>query len=36
MKIFGISLTTLFVLVGFFWLGTKFPNTFGNLPVIGK
>jgi hypothetical protein len=36
MKIFGFSLTTILVLMLFFWLGTRFPNAFGSLPVIGK
>jgi len=36
MRIFGLSLTSLFILFLFFWLGTKFPNTFGNIPIIGR
>jgi hypothetical protein len=36
MKIFGLSLTSLFILLGFFWLGTRFPNAFGSLPLLGK
>lgn len=36
MKIFGFSLTTIFVLMLFFWVGTRFPNAFGSLPILGK
>lgn len=34
MKIFGLSFTTIAILVFIFWLGTKFPNTFSKL--MGK
>lgn len=36
MKILGFSLTSLLILLAFFWAGTKFPNTFGNIPILGK
>jgi hypothetical protein len=36
MRIFGLSLTSILILVLFFWLGTKFPNAFGGLPILGK
>jgi hypothetical protein len=36
MKIFGFSLTSLLVLLLFFWMGTRFPNTFGSLPILGR
>lgn len=36
MRIFGFSLTSILILIGIFWLGTKFPNAFGSLPVLGK
>lgn len=36
MKIFGLSLFAILVYVFVFWLGTRFPNAFGSLPVIGK
>jgi len=36
MRILGFSIVTLFWLFFFFWLGTRFPNSFGSLPVIGK
>ncbi len=28
MKIFGLSLTTIAILVAVFWVGTRFPNAF--------
>ena len=36
MKIFGFSITSIIVLMLFFWLGTRFPNAFGSLPLLGK
>ena len=36
MKIFGISLTSILILLLFFWMGTRFPNVFGSLPLLGK
>ena len=36
MRIFGLSLTSILILVLIFWLGTKFPNAFGHLPLLGK
>lgn len=36
MRIFGVSVTTIVVLVAVFWLGTRFPNAFGSLPLLGK
>jgi hypothetical protein len=35
MRIFGIAIPLFVVLIIFFWLGTKFPNTFRGLPVVG-
>ncbi len=35
MKVMGFSVTTILVLVAVFWLGTKFPNTFARVPVLG-
>jgi len=35
MKIFGISVSAIFIIVLFFWLGTKFPTAFRGIPVIG-
>lgn len=28
MKFFGMSLTTIFVMLVVFWLGTRYPNAF--------
>lgn len=36
MRFFGLSLTSVLILGLFFWLGTKFPNVFGGLPILGK
>lgn len=36
MKVFGFSFTTILVLILVFWIGTRFPNAFGNIPVLGK
>lgn len=36
MRIFGLSLTSILILVLFFWLGTKFSGAFGSLPILGK
>jgi hypothetical protein len=36
MKVFGLSLTSILILVFIFWLGTRFPDAFGNLPLLGR
>ena len=35
MKILGFSMTTIVFLVFVFWAGTKFPNAFSRVPVLG-
>jgi len=36
MRIFGFSITSLLILLFIFWVGTRFPNAFGSLPILGK
>jgi len=35
MRILGFSLMSLLWLLFFFWLGTRFPNAFSRVPIIG-
>jgi hypothetical protein len=36
MRIFGFSLTTILVLLVVFYLGTRFPNAFNKVPIVGN
>lgn len=36
MRIFGLSLTTILILVFAFYMGTRFPNTFAKLTAAAS
>lgn len=36
MRVFGFSLFTLFLFLGFFVIGTKFPGALRNVPLLNR